>query len=35
VPVGDPRIRPLSAGASGARQADVPPAPQAIPTAMK
>ena len=35
LPVGDSRIQPLGANGSGARQADVQPEPQAIPTAMK
>ena len=35
LPAGDTRIQPLGAGGSGARQADVQPEPQAIPTAMK
>ena len=35
LPTGDSRIQPLSASGAGARQAEVLPEPQAIPTAMK
>ncbi|WHZ16559.1 MAG: Multicopper oxidase [Nitrospira sp.] len=35
LPTGDSRIQPLGAGGSGARQAEVQPGVQAIPTAMK
>ena len=35
LPTGDARIQPLSASGAGARQAEVQPEPQAIPTAMK
>ncbi|MBS0177645.1 MAG: hypothetical protein JSR20_02650 [Nitrospira sp.] len=35
LPTGDSRIQPLSASGSGARQAEVQPGAQAIPTAMK
>ncbi|MFO0734101.1 MAG: hypothetical protein U0361_24690, partial [Nitrospiraceae bacterium] len=35
LPAGDSRIQSLSAGGTGARQAEVAPQPQAIPTAMK